>query len=103
MSQTDWVVLIVEDELPIRRFLRAALAGQGCSLLEATTGAEALTMTASHNPDIILLDLGLPDLDGLEVIKKIRDWSSTPIIVISARGKDNEKVAVMRSGRRRLP
>jgi two-component system KDP operon response regulator KdpE len=98
MSHTAWVVLIVEDELPIRRFLTAALTAQGCKLLEATTGAQAMAMAASHNPDIILLDLGLPDMDGLEVITRIREWSHTPIIVISARGKDTEKVAGLDAG-----
>jgi two-component system KDP operon response regulator KdpE len=98
VSHTAWVVLIVEDELPIRRFLKAALAAQGFKLLEATTGAQAMAMAASHNPDIILLDLGLPDMDGLEVIARIREWSHIPIIVISARGKDTEKVAGLDAG-----
>jgi len=98
MSSTDWVVLVVEDEAPIRRFLKAALEAQGFKLLEATTGTQAITMAASHNPDIILLDLGLPDIDGLEVIKRLREWSRTPIIVISARGKDTEKVEGLDAG-----
>ncbi len=98
MSNTHWVVLVVEDEVPIRRFLKAALEAQGFKLLEAATGAQAIAMAASHNPDIILLDLGLPDLDGLEVIKRIREWSHIPIIVISARGKDTEKVEGLDAG-----
>lgn len=98
MSDSGWIVLIVEDEAPIRRFLKAALEAQGFKLLEAITGAEAINMTALHNPDIILLDLGLPDLDGLEVIKRIREWSTIPIIVISARGKDKEKVDGLDAG-----
>jgi two-component system KDP operon response regulator KdpE len=98
VSDTDWVVLVIEDEAPIRRFLKAALEAQGFKLLEATTGSEALAMAASHNPDIILLDLGLPDVDGLEVIRRIREWSHIPIIVISARGKDTEKVAGLDAG-----
>lgn len=98
MSDSAWMVLIVEDEAPIRRFLKAALEVQGFKLLEATTGAQAIAMAASHNPDIILLDLGLPDIDGLEVIKSIREWSHTPIIVISARGKDTEKVDGLDAG-----
>jgi two-component system KDP operon response regulator KdpE len=98
VSDTDWVVLVIEDEAPIRRFLKAALEAQRFKLLEATTGSEALAMAASHNPDIILLDLGLPDVDGLEVIKRLREWSHTPIIVISARGKDTEKVAGLDAG-----
>lgn len=98
MSHTPWVVLVVEDEVPIRRFLKAALEAQGFKLLEAPTGAQALAMTASHNPDLILLDLGLPDMDGLEVIKRIREWAHTPIMVISARGKDTEKVEGLDAG-----
>jgi len=98
VSDAVWVVLVVEDEAPIRRFLKAALEAQKFKLLEATTGAQAIAMAASHNPDIILLDLGLPDIDGLEVIRRLREWSHTPIIVISARGKDTEKVEGLDAG-----
>lgn len=98
MSGTAWVVLVIEDETPIRRFLKAALEGQGFKLLEAATGAQGLSMAASHNPDIILLDLGLPDMDGLEVIKGVRDWARTPIIIISARGRDADKVEGLDAG-----
>ena len=98
MSGSDWSVLVVEDEMPIRRFLKAALEAQGFKVLEALTGAQAIAMAASHNPDIILLDLGLPDIDGLEVIQRLREWSHTTIIVISARGKDTEKVAGLDAG-----
>jgi two-component system KDP operon response regulator KdpE len=98
VSSSDWVVLVIEDEAPIRRFLKAALEAEGFKLLEATTGAQAIAMAASHNPDLILLDLGLPDIDGLEVIKRVREWSQTPIIVISARGKDTEKVEGLDAG-----
>ena len=95
MPRTDWVVLVIEDETPIRRFLKVALEGQGFKWLEAATGAQGLSLAASHNPDIILLDLGLPDLDGLEEIKDIRDWTRTPIIIITAPGPDYDKVAVL--------
>ena len=98
MSASDWLVLVVEDEAPIRRFLKTALEAQGFKLLEAPTGTQAMAMAASHNPDVILLDLGLPDIDGLEVIRRIREWSHTPIIVISARGKDTEKVEGLDAG-----
>ncbi len=98
MSDADWLVLVVEDEAPIRRFLKAALGAQRFKLVEAATGAEAIAMAASHTPDIILLDLGLPDIDGLEVIRRIREWTNTPIIVISARGKDTEKVEGLDAG-----
>jgi two-component system, OmpR family, KDP operon response regulator KdpE len=98
MSEADWLVLIIEDEAPIRRFLSTALKTQGFKLLEAITGEQGIAMAAMHNPDIILIDLGLPDLDGLEVIQRIREWSHTPIIVISARGKDKEKVEGLDAG-----
>ena len=98
MAGTAWVVLVIEDETPIRRFLKAALEGQGFKLLEAASGAQGLSMAASHNPDIILLDLGLPDMDGLEVIKGVRDWARTPIIIISARGRDADKVEGLDAG-----
>ena len=98
MSGSDWLVLVVEDEAPIRRFLKAALEAQGFTMLEALNGAQAITVAASHNPDIILLDLGLPDIDGLQVIQRLREWSHTPIIVISARGKDTEKVEGLDAG-----
>lgn len=98
MSGSDWLVLVVEDEAPIRRFLKTALEAQGFKMLEAPTGTQALALAASHNPDIILIDLGLPDIDGLEVIRRIREWTHTPIIVISARGKDTEKVEGLDAG-----
>jgi two-component system, OmpR family, KDP operon response regulator KdpE len=98
VSDADWLVLVVEDEAPIRRFLKAALEAQGFKLLEAVTCAQAIAMSASHNPDIILLDLGLPDGDGLEVIRRVREWTQTPIIVISARGKDTEKIEGLDAG-----
>jgi len=98
MSRTGWVVLVIEDEVPIRRFLKAALEGQGFKLLEARTGTQGLSLAASHNPDIILLDLGLPDVDGLEVIKGVRAWTRTPIIIISARGQDADKIAGLDAG-----
>lgn len=98
MSKTDWVVLVVEDEVAIRRFLKTALEGQGFKLLEAATGTQGLSMTATDNPDIILLDLGLPDIDGLEVIRRVREWASIPIIVISARGRDADKVDALDAG-----
>jgi two-component system KDP operon response regulator KdpE len=98
VSGSDWLVLVVEDEAPIRRFLKTALEAQGFKMLEAPSGTQAIALAASHNPDIILLDLGLPDIDGLEIIRRIREWSHTPIIVISARGKDTEKVAGLDAG-----
>jgi two-component system KDP operon response regulator KdpE len=98
MSKNDWAVLVIEDEAPIRRFLKTALESRGFKLLEATTGTQGLAMAATDNPDIIILDLGLPDIDGLEVIKRVREWAGTPLIVISARGQDADKVEALDAG-----
>ena len=91
-------VLLIEDEPQMRRFLRAALGNQPYELVEAPTAREGLAQAASRNPDIILLDLGLPDADGLSVTREIRGWSRTPIIVISARGQEHDKVAALDAG-----
>ena len=91
-------VLVVEDEPPMRRFLRASLTVRGYRLLETGTVAEALLLASSHNPDLVLLDLGLPDGDGIDLTRKIREWSKTPIIVISARGREDDKVAALDAG-----
>ncbi|HZS32497.1 MAG TPA: response regulator [Methylomirabilota bacterium] len=92
------VVLVIEDEAPIRRFLRASLPSQGYRVLEAVTAEEGLREAASRQPDIVLLDLGLPDLDGLEVIRRLREWTALPIIVLSARGQESDKVAALDAG-----
>jgi two-component system KDP operon response regulator KdpE len=91
-------VLLVEDEPQMRRFLRAALTSHGYRLLETETGAAALSEAATRNPEIILLDLGLPDMDGVEVTRRLREWTRTPIIVISARGQERDKVAALDAG-----
>jgi two-component system KDP operon response regulator KdpE len=92
------LVLLVEDERPVRRFLRASLESEGFRLLEAATGEEGLRMAAEHGPDLVLLDLGLPDLDGLEVVRRLREWSPVPILVISARGREAQKVEALDLG-----
>jgi len=92
------LVLIVEDEKPIRRFIRVALETQQYGCLEAQDGATALSLAASHRPDVMVLDLGLPDMDGLDVIKKVREWSAMPILVVSARGHEREKVEALDAG-----
>jgi two-component system KDP operon response regulator KdpE len=92
------VVVLVEDELQIRRFLRATLAGQGYRLFEATTGADGLVEVASRQPDVVIVDLGLPDMDGLEVIRRLREWSAVPVIVLSARGQERDKVTALDAG-----
>ena len=91
-------VLLVEDDPQIRRFIRATLPSHGMALLEAATGREALAQAAARTPDVVLLDLGLPDLDGLEVIRRLRDWSAIPIIVLSARGLERDKVSALDAG-----
>jgi two-component system KDP operon response regulator KdpE len=98
MANTNPVVLVIEDEPQIRRFLRHTLGAQGYMLLEATNAREGMAEAASHPPDIILLDLGLPDMDGLEVIRNIRTWSHAPIIIVSARGQEHDKVAALDIG-----
>ncbi len=91
-------ILIIEDEQEIRRFLRASLAAHGYRFLEAETGQQGLRYATSSQPDLIVLDLGLPDVDGLEIIARVREWSTMPIIVLSARGQENEKVAALDAG-----
>jgi two-component system KDP operon response regulator KdpE len=91
-------ILLIEDDLHIRRFLRASLNTQGYELLEAGTGQEGLSLAASRVPDIVLLDLGLPDLEGIEVIRRLREWSAVPVIILSARGQERDKVANLDAG-----
>lgn len=91
-------ILLVEDDPQIRRFLRASLPTQGYELLEAGNGREGLALAAAHTPDLILLDLGLPDMEGIEVINQVREWSAAPIIVLSARDQEREKVATLDAG-----
>ena len=92
------VVLVVDDEGPIRKFLRAGLAGQGYALVEAATGQEGLTQAAMRPPDLVLLDLGLPDIDGFDIVRRLREWSTVPIIVLSARGQEGDKIRALDAG-----
>ena len=96
MNKTQ--VLVVEDDSPIRNLITTTLKTNNYRYLTAVNGESAISQTASHNPDIILLDLGLPDIDGVEVIKKIRTWTNTPIIVISARTEDADKIEALDAG-----
>jgi two-component system KDP operon response regulator KdpE len=91
-------VLVVDDERPIRRFLRAALAAHHYEIYEADTGSEALTLAATEHPDLIILDLGLPDLDGIEVTRRLREWTQTPIIILSVRDQESDKIAALDAG-----
>jgi two-component system KDP operon response regulator KdpE len=92
------LVLVIEDEPQMLRFLRPALEGHGYRMIEATTGRDGLTQAATRAPDVVLLDLGLPDQDGLTVTARLREWSQTPIVVISARGREEDKVAALDAG-----
>lgn len=91
-------ILIIDDEVAIRRFLRTVLSSEEFSLHEAEHGHAGLSVTATIRPDLILLDLGLPDLDGIEVIKRIREWSQVPIIVLSVREREEDKIAALDAG-----
>ena len=98
MSGQGATLLVIEDEPEIRRFLRASLPAHGYRLYEATTGRDGLAEAKARNPDLILLDLGLPDMDGVEVIRQVREWTGTPIIVLSARDQEGIKVAALDLG-----
>ena len=91
-------VLVVEDDMPIRNLISTTLKTHDYKFLTAKDGNDAIMQASSHNPDVVLLDLGLPDIDGIEVIKKIRSWSNMPIIVISARSEDSDKIAALDCG-----
>jgi two-component system KDP operon response regulator KdpE len=98
VSASAPLILLIEDEPPMRRFLRTALGANDYRLVEAETAKEGLAHAAARNPDVILLDLGLPDRDGLEVVRELREWSTTPIIVLSARGREEDKVKALDLG-----
>ncbi len=91
-------ILLIEDEREIRRFLRVSLGSHGYQLVEAAAGKEGIMQAASQQPDLIILDLGLPDIDGMEVIRQIREWSRIPIVILSARGQEREKVTALDAG-----
>jgi len=91
-------VLVVEDEPQVMRFLRATLPSHGYSVLEATTGNQAIIEASTRGPDLVLLDLGLPDIDGIEVTRRLREWSAVPIIVVSARGEEQDKIEALDAG-----
>jgi two-component system KDP operon response regulator KdpE len=97
MAKSAVRILVVDDERPIRRFLNASLGGQ-YTVLEAATGEEALATTVSSRPDVIILDLGLPDMDGVEVTRRLREWTQIPIIVVSVRDQEEDKIAALDAG-----
>ena len=91
-------ILSIEDEADIRKFLRSTLGANAMTVIEAPTGKEGLRRVTTDNPDIILLDLGLPDMDGMDIIRRIREWTRTPIIVLSARGQERDKIEALDLG-----
>ena len=91
-------ILMIEDEKEIRKFLKLTLTAQGYALLEAKDGKEGLRLLTTLRPELVILDLGLPDMDGLEIIKQVREWGDTPIIVLSARGGDQDKIGALELG-----
>lgn len=97
-KQDAGLIVLIEDEPPIRRVLRLALTDHGFAFKEASTGRDGLALVAESNPDIVILDLGLPDMDGLSVTRELRSWSNVPIIVLSARGKEQDKIEVLDAG-----
>ncbi|GLU35274.1 two-component system response regulator KdpE [Trinickia caryophylli] len=98
MSEPTLTVVLIEDEKQIRRFVRASLEGEGIGVFEAETGKQGLVEAATRKPDLVIVDLGLPDTDGLDVIRELRAWSDTPVIVLSARTQESEKVAALDAG-----
>ena len=91
-------ILVVEDDRSVQNLITVTLKAEGYRYLTAVTGQAAVIAAATHNPDIVLLDLGLPDMDGVEVIRRIRSWSNMPIIVISARSEDTDKIDALDAG-----
>ena len=98
MTEPNPLILIIEDEAQMRRFLRASLTSNGYQVTEAETAEDGLSQAAARNPELILLDLGLPDQDGLVVTQRLREWAKTPIIVISARGREEDKIQALDAG-----
>jgi two-component system KDP operon response regulator KdpE len=91
-------ILVVDDEPQMQKFLRLSLEAEGYRVVEAASGREGLSLARAHNPELVLLDLGLPDLDGTAVTKELREWSTKPIIVISARGQEEDKIGALDAG-----
>jgi two-component system, OmpR family, KDP operon response regulator KdpE len=98
MAELHPTILVIEDEPPLKKFLRITLESQNYKVIEATRGEEGIRHAAISQPDLIILDLGLPDIDGVEVARRLREWSAIPIIVVSARGKEQDKVVALDAG-----
>jgi two-component system KDP operon response regulator KdpE len=98
MSEFQLRILVVDDEGAIRRFLRTSLAAHGHTIFEASNGQDAINAVVADRPDIIILDLGLPDIDGIEVVRQLREWATIPIIILSVREHENDKIAALDAG-----
>ena len=98
MNPAGPLVLVVDDEPPIRRFLQASLSAEGYRVVEAGSGEEGLKLAAQQPPDLVILDLGLPGIDGQDVLKRLREWLAAPILVLSARDQEKQKIAALDSG-----
>jgi two-component system KDP operon response regulator KdpE len=98
MTEKGAVILVVDDEKPIRRFLKAALAANHYIVHEAETGKDALMQVANLKPDAVILDLGLPDMDGIEVTRQLREWTQIPVIILSVRDQEKEKIRALDAG-----
>src|SRR5689334_18047205 len=98
MKPGGHLVLIIDDEPPIRRFLRASLTAEGYRVAEAATGEEGLKLAAQQPPDLVILDLGLPTMDGQEALRRLREWLVAPILVLSARDREVQKVEALDAG-----
>jgi two-component system, OmpR family, KDP operon response regulator KdpE len=98
MPEPTLRILIVDDERAIRRFLRAALTSHGYQIFEAENGQMALAAAAENRPDVVILDLGLPDMDGVEVTRQLREWYQSPIVILSVRDQENDKIAALDAG-----
>jgi two-component system KDP operon response regulator KdpE len=98
MNKVGLRVLIVDDEVAIRRFLRVAMNGEGFIVSEAANGQDALSAMAMERPDLVLLDLGLPDMDGVEVTRRLREWSQVPVIILSVREQESDKIEALNAG-----
>ena len=98
MTDVPTYILVVEDEPQMQKFLRMSLVAEGYRVVEALTGQQGIALARTHNPDLVLLDLGLPDMDGTDVTRALREWSTKPIIVISARGQEQDKIRALDVG-----
>lgn len=98
MTPNPSLLLLVEDELPIRRFLKTSLTAEGYRIAEAESGEQAVRLATQQPPDLVLLDLGLPDMDGQEVLRRLREWLQAPVIILSARDQEREKIAALDAG-----